>query len=314
METKVNYILTGLFVLFLTAATIGFGLWLASDIRITSYHPYISYFNESVAGLNLNGPVKYRGVTVGRVRDLQLDPENPTRVRVLMDIAKGTPIRTDTYAILNVQGLTGIAFVELEGGENGEPLPSPLPDGGIPEIPSKLSLYNRLDQALSNAAVTIDELGKRLVEILNQENIESFHHALHNLEVFTAVLNHDKERLDKILANAEGLSSDLAEAGHSLPVLAAKADRLMTDYDQLSKELSAAAATVTRLGTSLEKMTGGTGQDVRGTVHRLEAEIRRLSREVADAARGISTLTRKLNDHPNALIYGNPQPPPGPGE
>ena len=314
METRVNYILTGLFVLILTVATIGFGLWLASDIRITSYHPYISYFNESVAGLNPNGPVKYRGVNVGRVRDLRLDPDNPTRVRVLMDIALGTPIRTDTYAILNVQGLTGIAFVELEGGEHGKPLPSPLPDGSIPEIPAKFSRYNRLDQALSNAAVTIDEVGKRLAGILNQENIESFQRTLHNLEVFTDVLNHDKERLDRILANAEVFSSDLAETGHSLPGLAAKADRLMADYDRLSKELSAAATMVTRLGTGLEKVTGDTGQDLRGTVHRLEAEIHRLSQEVADAARGISTLTRKLNDHPNALLYGNPQPPPGPGE
>ncbi len=314
METKVSYILTGLFVIFLTAVTIVFGLWLASDIRLTSYHPYVTFFHESVAGLNLNGPVKYRGVEVGRVRELQLDPHNPTRVRVLMDIAAGTPIRTDTYAILKVQGLTGIAFVELEGGAEGKPLSSPLPDGTIAEIPSQASFSNRLDEALSHAAVTIDKVGDRLMALLNQTTIESFHKTLHHLEQVTAELDRDKAHLHKILTNADTFSSTLAQAGHSLPILLNNVNRLMTDYDKLSLKLSTTATTLAKLGDSLEKTTGGMGQNLRKTTHTLETEIRRLSRAVARAARDLSSLTRKLNNNPNSLLYGNPQPPPGPGE
>ncbi len=314
MESKVNYVLVGLFVLVLTVVTIVAGMWLASDVRFTRYHPYVVYFNESVAGLNPNAPVKYRGVNVGRVEKMQIDPKNPTRVRILMDIASDTPIRTDTYAMLKVQGLTGIAFVELEGGAKGEPLTSPLPDGTIAEIPSKTSFSNRLDEALSHAALTIDQIGDRLMALLDQTTIESFHKTLHHLERMTAELDRDKKHLHKILTNADTFSSTLAQAGQSLPMLLNNINRLIKDYDHLSLKLSATAATLTQLGENLEKTSSSVGQDLRKTSHTLETEIRRLSLAVARAARDLSSLTRKLDNHPNALLYGNPQPPPGPGE
>ena len=314
MESKVNYVLVGLFVLFLSTTAIVAGLWLASDIRFTRYHPYVTYFDESVAGLNPNAPVKYRGVNVGRVDRIELDPENPTRVRVLMDIASGTPIRTDTYAILRLQGLTGIAFVELEGGEAGESLPSPMPDGSIPVIVSKASPYNHLEESLGKAALTISEVGERLARVLDQKMIESLHRTLHNLEQVTAMLNRDKKRFDVILANGERFSTDLVQAGESLPLLVKKANRLIGDYDRLSQEISTAAAAVIRLGNSLEQTTGDAGRDLHAMVRVLETEIRSLSGEVADTAREIRALARRLNDNPNVLIYGNPQPSPGPGE
>ena len=122
METKVNYMLVGGFVLVLGAALIAGLLWLASGGGFQKkYDLYLALVEESVAGLNLNAPVKYRGVDVGKVRDIRLDPHKPEQVRLLFAIERGTPIKQDTQAMLKTQGLTGIAYVELDGGSLASP-------------------------------------------------------------------------------------------------------------------------------------------------------------------------------------------------
>ena len=103
--------------LVLGAALIGGVLWLASGGSFRqAYDVYRAYSDESVSGLNLNAPVKYNGVEVGKVQEIRLDPANPERVNLLFAIERGTPIKVDTVAVLKTQGLTGIAYVELSGG------------------------------------------------------------------------------------------------------------------------------------------------------------------------------------------------------
>jgi len=117
METKVNTALVGAFVLALGAALVAGVLWLAAGGGFQEKPTlYLALVGESVSGLNVNAPVKYRGVDVGRVRAIRLDPENPEQVRLLFAIDRGTPIKEDTEAVLKTQGLTGIAYVELDGG------------------------------------------------------------------------------------------------------------------------------------------------------------------------------------------------------
>ena len=115
-----NYSVVGAFVLILGALLIAGVLWLASGGALQkSYNQYLAIADESVAGLNLNAPVKYNGVDVGKVRKIWLDPVNPQRVILLFAIERGTPIKEDTIAVLKTQGLTGIAYVELSGGAAG---------------------------------------------------------------------------------------------------------------------------------------------------------------------------------------------------
>ena len=105
-----NYALVGAFVLALGAALIAGALWLAAGgASAQAYDLYLAIEDESVAGLNLNAPVKYNGVDVGKVKGIHLDPANPERVRLIFAIERGTPIKEDTVAVLKTQGLTGIA-------------------------------------------------------------------------------------------------------------------------------------------------------------------------------------------------------------
>ena len=117
-----NYAVVGAFVLVLGSALIAGVLWLASGGAFqTKYDLYLAIMEESVSGLNLNAPVKYNGVEVGKVRAIQLDPANADHVWLTFAIERGTPIRQDTVAVLKTQGLTGIAYVELSGGTRESP-------------------------------------------------------------------------------------------------------------------------------------------------------------------------------------------------
>ena len=117
-----NYALVGAFVVVLGAVLIAGVLWLASGGTLQKkYDFYLAIMDESVAGLNPDAPVKYNGVDVGKVREIQLDPGNPERVNLLFAIDRGTPIKVDTVAVLKTQGLTGIAYVELSGGARDAP-------------------------------------------------------------------------------------------------------------------------------------------------------------------------------------------------
>jgi hypothetical protein len=156
IETKVNYALVGAFVLVLGAVLIGGVLWLASGGAFQQkYDLYLAIENESVAGLNVNAPVKYHGVEVGKVKHIHLDPEDTERVNLLFAIERGTPIKEDTVAVLKT-GLTGIAYVELAAAPGTTTCGQPRK--AVSVIHTKPSLSARLENMLTSAPGELDDL------------------------------------------------------------------------------------------------------------------------------------------------------------
>jgi phospholipid/cholesterol/gamma-HCH transport system substrate-binding protein len=147
METDRHYFIEGLFVIGVSVAAAFFFVWLS-----TSGHRddvlYRIHFNESVSGLALGDPVKFHGVDVGTVKVLTLDPADPRKVQVDVKLRKEAPVKTDTRASLRLKGITGVVFIELNGGApNAQSLVAATPEGQIPEIPSeRSSLTTVLDQ------------------------------------------------------------------------------------------------------------------------------------------------------------------------
>ena len=111
MEPKVNYTLVGLFIALLGAASVTGVLWLSQTDYRGVYYRYYTFMDESVSGLSRDSYVKYQGVEVGRVKEIALDPKNPEQVRLALDLVRGTPVKEDTVAVLDTQGLTGITTV-----------------------------------------------------------------------------------------------------------------------------------------------------------------------------------------------------------
>ncbi len=147
METDKHYFFEGLFIIGFALAAAIFAVWLGSPGRHDDVL-YRIHFAESVSGLALGDQVKYRGVDAGTVKSIIIDPDNARLVRVEVRLRKETPIKTDTRASLALKGITGVVFIELNGGDPAaETLLAATPEGKIPEIPSeKTGLKAMLDE------------------------------------------------------------------------------------------------------------------------------------------------------------------------
>ena len=147
METDRHYFLEGLFIIGLSIAAAFFFVWLAKSGHRDDVL-YRIHFAESVSGLAQGDPVKFRGVDVGTVKTMILDPDDPRRVQVDVRLRKEAPVKTDTKAILKLKGITGVVFIELNGGSAGaKTLLAATAEDQVPEIPSEKSgLTTILDQ------------------------------------------------------------------------------------------------------------------------------------------------------------------------
>ncbi|HEY3030380.1 MAG TPA: MlaD family protein [Bradyrhizobium sp.] len=147
METDKHYFIEGLFIIGIAVAAAFFSVWLVSSGHRDDVL-YRIHFTESVSGMALGDPVKFRGVDVGTVKAMALDPADPRRVEVDVRLRKDAPVKTDTKASLRLKGITGVVYIELNGGApNAQSLVAVTPEGQIPEIASeKSSLATVMDQ------------------------------------------------------------------------------------------------------------------------------------------------------------------------
>jgi phospholipid/cholesterol/gamma-HCH transport system substrate-binding protein len=147
METDKHYFIEGLFIIGLSVAAALFAVWLAGKGHRDDVL-YRIHFSDSVRGLTVGDPVKHRGVDVGMVEAVVIDPDDPRKVRVDVKLRKNTPVKTDTTAILALKGITGVVFIDLNGGTpKARSLVDVTPKDQIPEITAeKDTIQAMLDQ------------------------------------------------------------------------------------------------------------------------------------------------------------------------
>jgi phospholipid/cholesterol/gamma-HCH transport system substrate-binding protein len=146
METDQRYFFEGLFIIGFSVAAAFFAMWLGSP----GHHDDVLYrihFHDSVSGLAVGDPVKFRGIDVGTVKALGIDPDDSRLVVVDLRLRKETPVKTDTRASLALKGITGVVYIELSGGDPAaKTLLAVTPPDQVPEIPSeKVGLKAMLD-------------------------------------------------------------------------------------------------------------------------------------------------------------------------
>lgn len=157
METDKHYFFEGLFIIAFSVGLALFFVWIANAGHRDDV-VYRIHFNESVSGLALGDPVKFRGVDVGNVKSMLLDPDDPRRVQVDVRLRKDAPVKTDTKAVLKLKGITGVMFIELNGGSPAAPsLVASTAQGQIPEIAAEKST---LTTFLDELPKVVDKFGK----------------------------------------------------------------------------------------------------------------------------------------------------------
>lgn len=254
METRARHIAVGCFMLALMVGAVIFVIWLGRYDGQSSFAYYAIRFDSDVTGLQVDGPVRYRGVTVGRVADIRIDPNNTTQIEVIAEVRSGTPIRVDSFASLEAQGITGVLYVLIDGGLQGsEMLPetSAEPYPTIRSRPGKIAaLFASAPELLANASALVD----RVEQMFSEENKESIAQLLNNLETLTAALALDDQgNLAGFVASAKGAADEIAAMSAEFRQLAANldgqigglagsADAAVSNFETLSTTLAATAA------------------------------------------------------------------------
>ena len=294
--------------LVLGATLIAVVLWLASGGAFKKkYDLYLAIEDESVAGLSLNAPVKYNGVDVGKVRDIRLEPTNPERVNLLFAIEHGTPIKEDTVAVLKIQGLTGIAYVELSGGARDSPLLSVTAQARYPVIRTKPSLSARLENVLSRVLAKLDSTSSSINAFLSDENKAAFKSALADIAVVTRTIAARKDALDAGIASAARTFDNGARATAQLgPVI----DRIGRSADAVEKMGNEAALASASAGKTIDAAAPGIKRFTAETLPELE----RLLGEMGVLAASLRRLSERMEGSPGGLLLGRSPVPPGPGE
>lgn len=327
MQSNVNYALVGLFVIILGSALLSVVFWLTLGEDTKTYDQYRVYFHESVAGLNLKATVRYRGVDVGQVESIRLDPNNPDRVDVVLGIERGTPIRRDTIATLSTRGLTGVASVELSGGGQSLPLEKE-PDQDLPVIQAGPSLVTRLDDGFNNLVNNFDALSKRLEHLLNDQNQTALTETLQNLSVITGAVANHSDNLRQTLENVATFTHTLAQRseriGRALDQLATaleSTDELTTQFQATLREVQASAQSVrnaanniTKTSQSFTQLAGEGRQELQRLSQNTVPELDTLLVQANELMIVLQRLAGMLEQNPRALLLGQPRGRPGPGE
>jgi phospholipid/cholesterol/gamma-HCH transport system substrate-binding protein len=293
VETRANYVLVGSAVLAAIAAIIIFVFWLGRNQLSKTEDVYHTYFTGSVTGLSNGSPVRYRGVPVGTVGNIIIDPGNIERIRVTLKLRPRSPIKTDTIASLETAGITGGSYIELSGGTNAAPLLN-AENGEVPVIKSEnSSLQAALDDAPKLLA-KLNQLSDQANKLLSDDNVKSI----------SSTFDH----LNSLSANLDALGPDAKQTIANL-------NKLTTD---LNKQLPGLMDTLKQDGTSIREAADSfhkVGNDVDSVIAENRAPLHDFSAnglsEISALVANLRTLTETLNrvaDHldrdPQRYLFG----------
>lgn len=289
MENRAHALAAGLF-------TIAFGLllavaayWFSGEHAAEDAYILVSKF--SVSGLSVQGEVRYRGLQVGHIRKIEIDPAARRTILIHVAIKRGTPITTSTFARLAYQGVTGLSYVQLDDdGKVGQPLESRK--GTLARIEVRSSLLEDVSESGQAMISSVNDVSLRVSRLLSDQNLERLNNTLANAEAISA-------KLDAIPAMVSDVRLTLK-----------RADTMITDLDTLTKALNQRVIILDRMAESAERL-GKMSETIGGelaetTLPKFEQTLNNANR-VADKLEG-------LLDQPQSLIFGKPVGTPGPGE
>ena len=293
MESKINYTLVGFFVVLLLSGLISFAYWLGKYGGKQEYKYYHVYMSESVAGLSNDSSVKYRGVDVGTVDHIGLNPNNSEEVELLLKIEFNTPIKMDTTASLKSFGLTGLTYVELEGvGGSNMPLLTTSTDQ-IPSIPARPSTFARIDESMSILTTKVVLALDKFSLLLSEKNLDNISSTLSEIKNIAKDMSEQKDSLKNLLDNGVIMEKRIIESFEKVGV---------------------ASDNVTKMTNSIENDFTDASRNMSQNFQQSLESLNQLLSELDILTRYLQKATQILEASPGDLIFKRSQPKPGPGE
>jgi len=304
MERNANYALVGFASLVLFVGLAAFVLWLAQVRFARDYNLYDIVFDGPVRGISQGGEVHFNGIKVGEITRIALDPANASRVISRIKVTSDVPIKTDSFATLEPQGVTGVNYVQITAGTRARPLLKDVtPRGQVPVIRSQKSTLSDLIEGGGTVLQRSIEALDRVNRVLSDQNIQQVTGMLSDVHEITAELKNRKE----LIANAD---KALVEVNNTLQ----RTSRLMdTANGLLDSDGKRALANLADAAQSLKE----TSQQAHGLLTKLEGPtsdfaangLPQLSSAISSLQTATESLNRVLDEaerSPGALISKPP--------
>jgi len=278
METRAHHLLIGSFAIGITLLTIAFLFWIGRFEFDRQYQLYDLKFEGSISGLSKAGDVLYNGIKVGEVIEIKIDEDNPKNVLVRIQVERATPVKEDSYARLETQGLTGVAAIQIAG---GDPKANPL-------VAEEGQRY----PVIKTKASVISELFTSAPQLVDKSNVV--------LARVAAFLSTDNERkFGETMEHLTKLSSNLAKASDKFDSIATSLDKIVAgDAKMTLADIRGVAA------------------DIRMIMNEARGPLRDFARQglpelllaIGDARQMIASIDRaaqRLESSPSSLIFGD---------
>jgi phospholipid/cholesterol/gamma-HCH transport system substrate-binding protein len=306
MESRSYALLTGLFTILLGIALAASFIWFRGDTK--SYSSYLVVSKFPVNGLNRQAAVRFRGVEIGRVEDISIDPRDSKIILIRVVVDDTVPITRGTFAQIGYQGLTGIAFVVLDD-DGSNPAPMQYPAGDVARIEVRGNVFDDLAQSSKALLEQASDLLDRLNRIASDSN---------------------QSRIENTLLNFEKASAQLEPALRAIPEVAERAKKFLDEDNRASLRKSLAnieqatgsvgpvvedsrkvLANMRQLSDKLDKLSTEISSEITdGTLPKVNQLVEQLGQDTQDFHR----LMLQIEREPQSLVFGRQRQQPGPGE
>ncbi|QOP46693.1 MCE family protein [Sulfurimonas paralvinellae] len=294
----------------------GFAYWMLKPSSDQEMQKYLIYFDESVLGLNLNAPVKYRGINVGKVVKLRINPKNTEQVEVTVDILKSTPIKENTVAKLTAQGITGLTYINLTQGKNDAPPLKAKEGEAYPVIKTVPSFFEHLENSLGDVSSQLSATLYKTQKLLNDENQQQMALLLQRtasvMDKFDRILDEKTiVHFQKSMSNLDHITYKIDNS--VLPNVEKFVDQSVAWEHKINNSFESIQETYLRMDKTMKNMGVSFSKAQIG----FDTMSHNVNNTMLESQNVMIDLQNTLDDfrhNPSAVLYKKTEPKPAPGE
>ncbi|WP_334189036.1 MlaD family protein [Noviherbaspirillum sp.] len=303
MENKSHALMAGIFTIALLAAAILIGMWFNRDQ--VEWVPYQIATKLSVPGLNPQAAVRYRGLDVGRVENISFDPQVVGQILVRISVRPDTPITRSTFATLGYQGVTGIAYVQLDD-DGSQPVMLKSSEDNMARIEMRPSLLDQLENRGMAILRQTEEVAKRINNLLEPANQQAILAAFDNISKAANEIGGIPRQLQPTLAALPGVTKQAQQTLSTLNTLSKDASRLSASLNDIAGKISSPQGTIDKINDTADQITA--------VANRFEHETLPLANDARSSLRMLNRTLNNLSERPQSILFGPQEASPGPGE
>lgn len=303
METKANNIIIGLFAVATIIGFFFFVMWMGQLQMAKEFTTYDVYFRGSVSGLSVASDVRYNGIQVGDVKGIYLDDKDPNLVLVRLEVAAGTPVKTDTIAQMAFLGVTGVSFIELTGGSAGGVALVPKTGQNYAVIESQRSVIQEVMESAPNIVAQSNMLLLQAAKLLSDDNLDRVSNVMKDLETVVGAIAERDDEIGEMIAHASATSQKLDAMAGDVASLARNTNALMEgDLPEMVSEILAAATAIDDFATDANELLDANKASISQFSSQGLGELNALLAEARITMATLERLAAQIEEDPTILL------------